>query len=320
MSRRILVTGGAGFIGSHLVEALMARGDDVTVLDDFSTSKWPFGSKIVKGSIMDSALVQELMADCHQVYHLAAIVGVKNVFEHPLNTLDINILGTNNVLKHAALAGKKALFTSSSEVYGNSGAQRQFEFAASHIDSVSDNHRSVYGLSKLAGEQMALMIHAQLGLKVVIARLFNTIGPRQVGTYGMVVPRFVERAIKGEALEVYDGGNQVRTFIDVRDTVRALMNLMDSDIAEGGVFNVGGSQQISIYELARMVCKIAGTKAPIYSVPSPYGVTFGDHKRRMPDTSKIKKVIGFEPQITLEQTIKDVLDFFRDQLGGRVAA
>lgn len=328
MTKKILVTGGTGFIGSHLVEALIDRGDHVTVLDNFSTGKRgkiadyknQLPSTLVKGDIMDSGLVQDLIQDCDQVYHLAAVVGVKNVFEHPLKTLDINILGTNNVLKLAALAGKKVLFTSSSEAYGSSGAGRYSEYLSSHIDPVSVNFRSVYGLSKLVGEQIALTMHAQLGLKVVVGRLFNTIGPRQLPDYGMVVPRFVEQAIKGEALLLYGGGKQTRTFIDVRDTVRALILLMDSKNGEGEVFNIGGNRPISIEGLARIVHKITGSRSPIYAEEFPYGIKFRDFSHRVPDTTKIRKWLGFKPEISLEETIKDVVAFVRGQLGSRVAA
>ncbi len=310
---KILVTGGAGFIGSHLVEALMARGDHVTVLDDYSTGKWPFGSKIVKGGILDSVLVGEIMDECDQVYHLAAVVGVSNVYTDPLKTLDTNILGTDSVLKNAAIRAKKVLFASSSEVYGDSGCQECIEWATSRVHPVTENYRSVYGLSKLAGEHIAFALHAQLGLQVVVARLFNTIGPRQLSKYGMVVPGFVSQALSGETITVYGEGDQKRTFIDVRDMVSALMALMDTQTAVGEVFNVGGTRRISILDLANMVRKIAGSSSPVQIVDFPYGDRFGDNHRGSPNTDKIKKFIEFQPKITLEESIRDVVAFFRNQ-------
>ena len=318
--KRILVTGGAGFIGSHLVEALIERGDHVIVLDDFSTGKREVGTEIIKENVMNTGVLQEIMPRVHQVYHLAAIVGVRNVAISPLATLDVNVLGTNNVLKQAALAQKKVLLASSSEAYGDSPAQEYYEFAASRIEPVTASYRSVYGLSKLMGEQMAYILRMTLGMKTVVARIFNTIGPRQSGAFGMVVPRFVENAIKGIPLEVYNGGEQIRTFIDVRDTVRALIELMDSDVAEGGVFNVGGTRPITIYELAKKICKLADSDAPIQNKKFPYAGNFSDFKRRVPNTTKIKDLIGFEPKIPLEETLADTIAFFRDQLKPRLVA
>jgi UDP-glucose 4-epimerase len=321
-SVRFLITGGAGFIGSHLAEALLGRGYVVTVLDDLSTGRvenvWHLLDDprfhFVNGSITDAPIVEDLVADCDVIFHLAAAI-----VDEPLRGMEINVLGTHALLDLAHRYGRKVLVASTSEVYGKS-TRAQFHEDDDQILGATSKSRWSYASSKALDEFLALAYHQQRGLPVVIFRLFNTVGPRQIGRYGMVVPRLVDQALRGERLTVYGDGRQSRCFCDVEDVVRALIGLAESPRAVGLVFNVGSTREVTILELARKV--LAAVDAARTSDPPPggaldgrirfvpyaqaYGAGFEDMRRRCPDTGRIQALIGWQPKISLEETLSRV--------------
>jgi UDP-glucose 4-epimerase len=313
---RYLVTGGAGFIGSHLVEKLVSLKKIVTVLDDFSTGGEVNLLKIrnqvnfVNGTILDRGTVQKLVLESDYVVHLAAALGVMNIIRNPLESLKTNLQGTEIVLEAADKFNKPVLSASTSEVYGKNN-----KVPLSEIDDRIIGHplksRWSYSEAKAVDESLAYFYYLKNQLPTRIVRLFNTVGPRQIGNYGMVLPRFVSAALNNKELEVYGSGDQIRCFCHVNDAVRALLLVMDSDKSIGEVFNVGNNEQITIMELAKKVIEITGSHSSIEKIPyeKAYQEGFEDMQRRVPDISKIKQVLGWEPEINLDQIIKDIAAF-----------
>jgi UDP-glucose 4-epimerase len=306
---KCLITGGAGFIGSHLSEALVKRGDSVVVVDDLSTGKNEILDSVefVKGSIFDQQLMDSLVSKVDYVLHLAAAVGVFNIVNKPLESLMTNIKGTEIMLELCDKYKKPILITSTSEVYGKNNTVPLNEESDRVLGSPLKSRWS-YSEAKAIDESMAYFYHQEKRLEVRLVRLFNTVGPKQVGHYGMVVPRFVSAAVKGEVLYVYGSGQQIRCFCHVSDAVRALLLVMDSDKAIGEVFNVGNNEQISIMDLAKKVIAVTGSSSAIeiMDYEKAYPAGFEDMERRVPDISKIKRVLGWQPEIGLEQIIKDI--------------
>jgi UDP-glucose 4-epimerase len=314
--QRCLVTGGAGFIGSHLVDALAARGDRVTVLDDLSTgrlenlSQWSDSDavEIVEGSTRDAALVDELVEPSELVFHLASAVGVQLIVDRPLDSLLGNVRGTEHVLCSAAGHGRKVLFTSTSEVYGKNSIGALTE-DADHILGSPFKSRWAYAIAKGFGEALAHGLFQAHAAQVVVARLFNCVGPRQTGQYGMVVPRFVRQALAGEDITVFGNGTQTRCFAHVADTVRALLQLSEHPEAVGKVFNVGADQELPIIELARRVTERCGSESRVQLVPyeDAYGAGFEELGRRKPDTSALHELTGWTATRTIDDAIDDVI-------------
>ena len=319
--KKILITGGAGFIGSHLAEALLGRGDEVAILDDLSTGslanildlnpdpRFTFAL----GSILDEARVDALVRECDEVYHLAAVVGVKLVFENPIQTIQVNVRGTEIVLEAALRYARKPLIVSTSEVYGKDVDPRHMKFRETDDLSLGTSLRWAYACSKALDEYLALSYQKKAGLPAVIVRIFNTVGPKQTGEYGMVLPRFAAQALAGRSLTVYGDGTQVRSFCWVKDTVAALMALMDAPAAVGEVFNVGSDEPVTILDLAERIKAKAGSSSPLEFVPydQAYGKGFEDIRFRVPDTSKLQALVGFRPTITLDGIIGEVLASLR---------
>jgi UDP-glucose 4-epimerase len=315
-----LVTGGAGFIGSHLVEALLARGHRVTVLDDLSTgSRANLASvqshprlQLVVGSITNERLVMELLDAADDVYHLAAVVGVRLVLEEPARTTATNLSATEALLRHAAARSRHVFLASTSEVYG-----RSHKAPLSEDDDLAlgapRGGRWVYALGKALGEALALSHHRLTGLPVVVGRFFNVVGPRQVGRYGMVLPRFVSAALAGEPLQVHGDGQQVRCFAHVADVVRGIIDLMECPSASGRVFNIGSDEPISIRELAQRVVEQLNPHAPIEFVPyeEVFGAGFEDIRHRAPDLTRIRTTIGYQPRYSLDDAIRALAEQHR---------
>jgi len=317
---RYLVTGGSGFIGSHLCEALLERGDEVTVLDDLSTgsarnlahlSAQPRLSVEV-GSVLDHALVTRLAARADVVVHLAAAVGVRLIIDRPLTSLITNIRGTEIVLDAAAASGAKTLVTSTSEIYGKNANGPLAEDSDRVLGSPFKSRWS-YSTAKAVDEILAHAYWRDRGLPTVVVRLFNCVGPRQTGDYGMVVPRFVRAALAGEPLAVYGDGAQRRSFCHVLDTVAGLIALLDHPDAVGEVFNVGAENELSIEELARAIIAVTGSPSTIERIPYDvaYEEGFEDMFRRVPDISKIAGLTGWHPTRGIEQILADVVAFER---------
>jgi UDP-glucose 4-epimerase len=313
---KYLITGGAGFIGSHLTEALVNRGDQVVILDNFFTSSMSNLNlvkekvNVVEGNILDQTLVQKLVSESDYIVHLAAALGVFNIVNKPLESLKTNLQGSEIVLEAADKYKKPVLIASTSEVYGKNDKVPLNE-EDDRIIGHPLKSRWSYSEAKAVDESLAYFYYLENKLPIRIVRFFNTVGPRQVGNYGMVVPRFVSAALKNQPLQVYGNGDQIRCFCHVDDAVRALLHVMDSDKAVGNVFNIGNNQQISIIELAKKIIEITGSKSEIVKVPysEAYLEGFEDMQRRVPDISKIKSVLGWTPQIGLDQIIKDIAAF-----------
>ncbi len=319
--KKVLITGGAGFIGSHLSEDLIQKGCQVTVLDDLSTGSLqnilPFKEKgsfrFIHGSILDKNVVEELVAACDEVYHLAAVVGVKLVVEDPVRTIVVNVRGTENILEACLRQARKVLLASTSEVYGRTINPETKRFSESHDLSLGISLRWAYACSKALDEYLSLAFARERGLPVVIVRIFNTVGPRQTGAYGMVLPRLVQQALAGQNMTVYGDGQQTRSFLWVKDTVCALQQLMDTPAAIGQKFNIGSEEEVSINVLAALIKKVAGSPSAIVHIPyeQAYGSDFEDIRHRIPDTSKIKSAIGFQPTKNIRQIIEVLVDFYR---------
>ncbi|MBI4436596.1 MAG: GDP-mannose 4,6-dehydratase [Candidatus Omnitrophica bacterium] len=317
---KILVTGGAGFIGSHLSEALLEKGEEVWVIDDLSTGKLENLEKIVKhprfhlvvDTIMNEKVMEELIEKVDQIYHLAAAVGVRLIMDRPIETIETNVRGTEIVLKIANLYKRKVLLASTSEIYGNHVEHTLSEDDNRILGSVR-KRRWAYASSKTVDEFLALAYHLEKKLPVVIARIFNTVGPRQTGQYGMVIPNFVQAALLGKPIQVYGDGKQSRSFNHVKDTISALIGLMNEPAAEGDVFNVGNGEEITIADLAEKIKKMTGSPSPIEFVPyeEAYGYGFEDMQRRTPNISKIRSLIGYTPSRHLEETLQSVIDYFK---------
>lgn len=312
---RTLITGGCGFIGSHLAEALVAVGDEVTVLDDLSTGRieniasMDGNSRLrtLIGSVTDEALVHEAVQECDQVYHLASAVGVRLIMDKPVETIDTIVTGTQTVLKLANRYRKPVLLTSTSEVYGKSTAV-PFDEDGDRLSGPTTKHRWAYACAKALDEFLAMAYWKSTRLPVVIVRLFNTVGPRQTGQYGMVVPNFVRQALAGEPLQVYGDGAQSRCFCHVADVVRGLTGLMNCVPARGQVINLGATEEITILELARRVIAQTGSRSEIRQVAydEVYGEGFEDMQRRVPSIAKAKRLIHWQPQRSLKDIIADV--------------
>jgi UDP-glucose 4-epimerase len=313
---KVLVTGGAGFIGSHLCEALVEQGRQVTALDDFSTGTPDNLStlqscqrfRLVEGSILDAALVNDLFSEADLCYHLAAAVGVRTILERPLQSLRINVRGTEVVLEAAERQRVPIVVASTSEVYGKNDSGPLSEDSDRILGS-SQVSRWHYATAKAADEALTLSFVQESSLEAIVVRLFNTVGPRQTGRYGMVVPRLATQARTGQPLTVYGDGQQTRCFTYVGDTIRCLLALADTPAAWGEVFNVGHPIEVSILDLARRLRDLSGSRSEIVLVPydEAYGEGFEDMRRRVPDVTKLRAALGFVPDTPLDETLKAVL-------------
>ena len=320
-----LVTGGAGFIGSHLTESLLSSGEDVIVLDDLSTGSEQNlagvlnhpSLQFVKGSILDESLVDDLASRVHTIYHLAAAVGTFTIIDKTLESLHTNLHGTERVITSALRHGARVLIASTSEIYGKNTKIGLREDDDRHIGSPLKNRWS-YAEAKAIDETLAYLYSVEHGLQTVIVRLFNTVGPRQTGRYGMVIPRFVRQALAGEPLTVFGTGDQIRCFWHVHDVVPALRALMADSRAYGQAFNIGGTEQVSISQLAERVRTVLRSSSTTVRVPyeSAYGAGFEDMQRRVPDCTRARQLIGFQPSRSLADIIRDVA---ADQLAESVA-
>jgi UDP-glucose 4-epimerase len=315
---RILITGGAGFIGSHLSDAYLKRGDEVFVIDDLSTGSIENIHHLKDNprfhytidSVHNHAITAELVDQCDVIFHLAAAVGVKLIVESPVRTIETNVHGTEVVLSLANKKKKKVLIASTSEVYGLS-AEVPFREDGNLVMGATTKGRWSYACSKAIDEFLALAYWREKKLPTVIVRLFNTVGPRQTGRYGMVIPTFVKQAISGRPITVYGDGKQSRCFGYVGDVVGALIKLMDHDDAVGEVFNIGSNEEISILDLAKRIKELTSSNSEIALVPydEAYEEGFEDMPRRVPDISKVNKLVGFKPERSLEEILKSVIEF-----------
>jgi len=321
--RTLLVTGGAGFIGSHLAEAALAGGDAVIAVDDLSTGSYRNVGhlsggefKLVVASVDDADTIEGLVRSADIVYHLAAAVGVRLIVDDPVHTIETNIRGTEVVLRLANKWRCPVVLASTSEVYGKS---ERVPYAEEHdmVLGPTTQSRWAYAASKAIDEFLAVAYHRRDGLPVVIARLFNTVGPRQTGRYGMVIPTFVRQALAGEPITVYGDGRQSRSFTFVGDTVRALLELPLHEAAFGEVFNIGGGQEITIMELAHLVRERAGSASEIVTLPydQAYAPGFEDMQRRVPDIAKLQRVTGYAPSVGLAEIIDRVVEYQRQNPG-----
>ena len=316
---RVLITGGAGFIGSHLSDAYLERGDEVFCLDDLSTGSIDNIAHLKRhpryhytiDSVHNQPVVAELIDQCDVVFHLAAAVGVKLIVESPVRTIETNVRGTEVVLAQANKKKKKVLVASTSEVYGLSN-DVPFREDGNLVMGATTKGRWSYACSKAIDEFLALAYWREKKLPTVIVRLFNTVGPRQTGQYGMVIPTFVRQALAGRPLTVYGDGSQTRCFGYVGDVVGALVALMEKEEAVGEVYNIRSSEEVSIMELAQRVKELTGSKSEIVTVPyaEAYEEGFEDMPRRVPDTSKVAALTGFRPTVSLDQILQSVVEYY----------
>jgi UDP-glucose 4-epimerase len=313
---RYLVTGGAGFIGSHVVDGLLARGDSVIALDTLSTGQlsnleiartFP-NFRFVHGSVLDELMVDELVHQCDVVIHMAAAVGVKLVVEQPLKSLTTNIRGSQVVIEAAHRYRRKILVTSTSEIYGKNSSGPLDE-AADRILGSPGVVRWAYSTAKAVDEILAGCYHRERGLPTIVVRLFNTVGPRQSHAYGMVIPRLVRQALRNEPVTVFGDGRQTRCFAHVADVVDALLRLLDESAAIGQTFNIGSAQEISIRRLAETIKSRCGSESPIQLVPydEAYGAGFEDMQRRVPETGKLRALTGWAPRHSLDDVLSDAI-------------
>jgi UDP-glucose 4-epimerase len=318
---KALVTGGAGFIGSHLTELLLADGWEVFVLDDVSTGSLDNVARVrdqrhfhlVVDSVLSPSVVGELVHKCDVVYHLAAAVGVRLIVEQPVHTMVTNVQGTETVLGYCSKFRKRVIVASSSEVYGDHREERPLAEHDRRIYGPTTEKRWLYADSKAMDEHLALSYHLEQGLDAVVVRLFNTVGPRQQGQYGMVIPRFVEAALAGRPLEIHGDGTQTRSFCHVADTIRALKGLMDATEISGDVFNVGSTERVTIYALAEQIRTLTRSDSELRFIPyeSVYGLGIEDTLHREPAIDKIAGAVGWQPSIQLDQILNDVIDHVR---------
>lgn len=318
---KALITGGAGFIGSHLAERLLNNGDEVAIIDDLSTGRLENIQsfrrhpklQFVKGDIRDSTLVQLLASRCDVVFHLAAAVGVQLIADHPVRTIETNIAGTEVVLEAANKFGRKILLASSSEIYGKS-EKVPFAEDDDFVLGSTGFSRWAYACSKAVDEFLGQAFHQQFGLSVVAARFFNTIGPRQTGRYGMVVPRFVQWALRNEPIQIYGTGRQTRCFCYIQDLVDAVTALMHCDEAAGRVFNIGSGEEITMEALADKIIAITGSTSRKEFVPYvvAYGRPIEDMMRRVPNTERIRQAIGWQPKTNLDETLRTIVEYYRE--------
>ena len=318
---KALITGGAGFIGSHLAELLLSEGWEVWVLDDLSTGsiqnvahlKERPDFHLVVESVLSPAVVNELVYKCDVVYHLAAAVGVRLIVEEPVRTLVTNVQGTEVVLEHCNRFGKRVLVASTSEVYGDHREELPLAENSRRIYGPTTSRRWAYADSKAMDEFLALAYHQERGLDCVIVRLFNTVGPRQSGQYGMVIPNFVQSALAGRQIEIHGDGTQTRCFCHVEDTIKALRSLMNARETSGEIFNVGSQERIRILDLADRIKVMTGSKSKLEFIPydQVYGLGIEDMFHRIPDIDKIAGAVGWAPTRTLEEILTDVVAHVR---------
>ncbi len=319
---KALITGGAGFIGSHLAEELLRRGEVVSVIDDLSTGRLENVEHLMSSprfsiaveSILNEMVMDRLVSECDIIYHLAAAVGVELIVSKPVEVIQTNILGTETVLRLANRYLKKVVITSTSEIYGKSD-KVPFKESDDRVLGPTTKNRWSYSSSKAIDEFLALAYHKEKKLEVIIVRLFNTVGPRQTGRYGMVIPRLVVQALRGEPLTVYNDGSQVRCFAYVSDVVNAILGLVNHPNAVGQIFNVGNDEAISIKDLAIKIKQKTKSDSEIRFIPydEAYEEGFEDMLIRIPDLSKIKALIGYQPSVNLDGILDRVIDYFMTQ-------
>lgn len=317
---RFLITGGCGFIGSYLCEELIKQNKNVIVIDDLSTGSLKNILNLIKhpnfsifiDTILNQYMIEELIKKVDFVFHLAAVVGVKKVMENPIDSIIVNIEGTYNVLKFCAKHRKKVLITSTSEVYGKN-INVPFSEDADIVIGSPKKKRWSYACTKAIDEFLSFAFSEEYGLPVIIVRLFNTVGPRQTGRYGMVIPRFVKQALSGNDITVFGDGEQSRCFIHIKDVINFLLELIEKDESYGEVFNIGSNEELKIKELAFLVKEMAKSNSKIKFIKPEevYNSGFEDMTRRIPDLTKIKKLIRFEPEYTIKEIIADVIDYFK---------
>lgn len=326
---KILITGGAGFIGCHLAKKYLQNGNDVYIIDDLSTGKIENIKMLEeinkdlkrhlefhKASVCDKEITGQLVGTCDQVIHLAASVGVQQIIQHPLSSLLNNIKGTESILKQCLFFDKKVLIASTSEVYGKRDIHDESLLREDDdcVYGASHKMRWSYAVGKLVDEFEALGYFSKYNLPVVVTRFFNTVGPRQTGKYGMVLPRFVKWALSNQPIQVYGDGDQMRTFTHVDEVVSSLITLMNTKEAEGKVINIGGAEEISIIDLAKKVIELTESKSIIECIPysEAYNDNYEDMKRRKPCTEKLKKLTGWEPKIGIDEIILDIVKYYKD--------
>lgn len=318
-----LITGGAGFIGSHLADALIAAGHRVLAIDDLSTGNIDNVNHLrgngkfhlARASITDDIVIDRMASQADVIFHMAAAVGVKLVIEHPVHAIETNVIGTEAVLQAALRYNCRVLMASTSEVYGK-GSKIPFSEDDDVLLGATNKNRWSYAASKMVDEFLGLAYQHEYGLAVTPVRLFNTVGPRQTGRYGMVIPRFVRQALRGEPITVYGDGKQSRCFCDVRDVVRAFVDLAHHAKAPGQVFNVGGTEEVTIRELAERVKTVTNSDSTITNIPyeEAYAPGFEDMQRRIPDTSRIRKLLGWQPRYSLDEILHKIVAYERDKL------
>jgi len=324
---KVLITGGAGFIGSHLAERLLARGDEVHLLDDLSTGSIE-NIGLIKNhpnlcyhidTIRNYRLTAELVDTCDVVYHLAAAVGVKLIVESPVSTIETNIRGTDIVLSLAAKKRKRVVITSTSEVYGKRN-KVPFSEDDDLVMGPTNKGRWSYACSKAIDEFLAIAYWKEKRVPTVIARLFNTVGPRQTGRYGMVIPNFVQQALSGQDITVYGDGTQTRCFTHVSDVIEALIAIAEHPQAVGEVYNIGSDHEISMLELAERIKSLTGSASNIVYVPydQAYEAGFEDMMRRVPDITKIRQLIGYKPKVDLDSLLTSIIEFHREKMLGEL--
>ena len=317
-----LVTGGAGFIGSHIAEELIKRGNRVLVVDDLSTGKRENISHLegdekfsfIQGTILNEPLMEKLVEECDIIYHLAAAVGVEFIIGNPIKSIEVNVLGTEIVLRLAKKNKKKVIITSSSEIYGKN-QKEVFTESDGRVLGTTLTHRWSYSCSKALGEFLALAYWREKRLPVIIVRLFNTCGPRQTGKYGMVVPRFIEQALSGKPITICGDGNQTRSFAYVRDVVNGMVSLGSHPGAVGEIFNLGGKGKITISDLAKKIKRFSKSNSEIVYLPyeEVYGEGFEDMRHRVADTTKIRNLIGYIPKVRLDDALKKTIEYHKNK-------
>lgn len=323
---RALITGGAGFIGSHLSEQLLKSGYRVTIIDNLSTGRLqniehlassPSFSYAIE-DIRNIHVIDRLVSECDIIFHLAAAVGVRNIIDQPINTIEVNIGGTETILKTASRYRRRVMIASTSEVYGK-GISFPFKEDDDTVSGPTVRSRWSYAASKAVDEFLAFAYHAEIGLPVTLFRLFNTVGPRQIGQYGMVVPRFVRWALANDPLQVYGDGQQQRCFGNVHDVVQAIQGLAESDATVGELYNIGSSEEISIMQLAERIRDRADSASAIKLIPYDQAYQqagFEDFRRRVPNIDKIRAAIGWQPTTSLNDTIDQIIRYYQDEMFG----